>query len=374
MKQEEKQYCFGCGAELQSDNPLESGYVPKEVLDTKKASLCQRCFRLQNYGEEAHIFPASQDFHSIITSAKRKKALIVYVVDFFSYDFSLFEEYREELQGLDIFLVGNKRDILPKSLNDHVLITRIHYYASKYGVSIVDTLLTSASKNYNIDDFKAKIEELRKGKDVYVIGAVSAGKSSLINTLLKNYHNPTNLYITTSPYPGTTLNVIRVPLDMRSAIYDTPGYPVPGSMIEIVDRKCIKDIVPQKEMKPRMYQLMSKQTLLIGGLARFEYVDGPKNNFAVYASTMVTVQRSKLEKSEGAFFALIKHHQIHPCATKFMQKEAFNIEEFELTPGKYEIQIVGYAWIMFEAKEKGLYRVSKPKEVHVHVIQRGKEQ
>ena len=372
MKQEEKQYCFGCGAELQSDNPLESGYVPKEVLDTKKASLCQRCFRLQNYGEEAHIFPASQDFHSIITSAKRKKALIVYVVDFFSYDFSLFEEYREELQGLDIFLVGNKRDILPKSLNDHVLITRIHYYASKYGVSIVDTLLTSASKNYNIDDFKAKIEEL--SKDVYVIGAVSAGKSSLINTLLKNYHNPTNLYITTSPYPGTTLNVIRVPLDMRSAIYDTPGYPVPGSMIEIVDRKCIKDIVPQKEMKPRMYQLMSKQTLLIGGLARFEYVDGPKNNFAVYASTMVTVQRSKLEKSEGAFFALIKHHQIHPCATKFMQKEAFNIEEFELTPGKYEIQIVGYAWIMFEAKEKGLYRVSKPKEVHVHVIQRGKEQ
>lgn len=71
--------------------------------------------------------------------------------------------------------MGNKRDILPKSLNDHVLITRIRYYASKYGVSIVDTLLTSASKNYNIDDFKAKIEELRKGKDVYVIGSVSAG-------------------------------------------------------------------------------------------------------------------------------------------------------------------------------------------------------
>lgn len=180
-------------------------------------------------------------------SAKRKKALIVYVVDFFSYDFSLFEECKEELQGLDIFLVGNKRDILPKSLNDNVLITRIRCYASKYGVSIVDTLLTSASKNYNIDDFKAKIEELRKGKDVYVIGSVSAGKSSLINTLLKNYHNPTNLYITTSPYPGTTLDVIRVPLDMRSAIYDTPGYPVSGSMIEIVDRKCIKDIVPQKK-------------------------------------------------------------------------------------------------------------------------------
>ena len=145
-------------------------------------------------------------------------------------------------------------------------------------------------------------------------------------------------------------------------------------MIEIVDRKCIKDIVPQKEMKPRMYQLMSKQTLLIGGLARFEYVEGPKCNFAVYASTMVSVQRSKLEKSEGAFFALIKHHQIHPCDTKFMQKEAFDMEEFVLEPGKYEIQIVGYAWIMFEVQQKSLYRVSKPKEARVIVIQRGKEQ
>lgn len=57
-----------------------------------------------------------------------------------------------------------------------------------------------------------------------------------------------------------------------------------------------------------------------------------------------------------------------------MQKEAFDMEEFVLEPGKYEIQIVGYAWIMFEVQQKSLYRVSKPKEARVIVIQRGKEQ
>lgn len=50
------------------------------------------------------------------------------------------------------------------------------------------------------------------------------------------------------------------------------------------------------------------------------------------------------------------------------------MEEFVLEPGKYEIQIVGYAWIMFEVQQKSLYRVSKPKEARVIVIQRGKEQ
>lgn len=373
MRQEDKQYCFGCGAELQSTNPLESGYVPEEVLLSKKASLCQRCFRLQNYGEETHIFEASKDFKAILTSAKRKNALIVYVIDFFAYDFSIFETYKEELYGLDIFLVGNKRDILPKSLNDHDLIQRIRRYASHYGVTIVDALLTSASKNYNIDDFKAKIEKLRKGKDAYVIGAVSAGKSSLINTLLKNYQNPTSLFITTSPYPGTTLNVIRVPLDMHSAIFDTPGYPVPGSMIELVSRKCIKAIVPQKEMKPRIYQLMPKQALLIGGLARFEYVDGPKNNFAVYASTLVIVQRSKLERAENAFFSLLKHRQIHPIDEKYTKKEDFDTVERELEAGTYEIQIIGYAWVMFEAVKPGLYRVIKPKDVKVQFFKKEKE-
>lgn len=99
MKQEEKQYCFGCGAELQSERPSESGYVPKEVLDSKKASLCQRCFRLQNYGEEAHIFPASQDFHSILVSAKRKKALIVYVVDFFLTTFHYLKSVRKNFKA-----------------------------------------------------------------------------------------------------------------------------------------------------------------------------------------------------------------------------------------------------------------------------------
>lgn len=38
--------CLGCGVELQDENMLLDGYTVNLEND-----LCQRCFRLKNYGE-----------------------------------------------------------------------------------------------------------------------------------------------------------------------------------------------------------------------------------------------------------------------------------------------------------------------------------
>lgn len=61
MKQEEKQYCFGCGAELQSERPSESGYVPKEVLDSKKL-LCVKDVFAYKTMEKKRIFSSFSRF------------------------------------------------------------------------------------------------------------------------------------------------------------------------------------------------------------------------------------------------------------------------------------------------------------------------
>ena len=75
-----KLYCPGCGALLQNDDPLKSGFVPKK-LEAKSNFLCQRCFRLQHYGEAYEDIHYSNDYQTIISKAKQSDALIVYVVE-----------------------------------------------------------------------------------------------------------------------------------------------------------------------------------------------------------------------------------------------------------------------------------------------------
>ena len=113
---------------------------------------------------------------------------------------------------MDVILVANKRDILPRSVDDEKLKAYVLKRAEDVNINVVDIGVTSASKNYNIDSFMHALMSLRNNGNVYFVGSASAGKSSLINTLLKNYSNETSNFITTSPYPGTTINVIEIPI------------------------------------------------------------------------------------------------------------------------------------------------------------------
>ena len=67
-----------------------------------------------------------------------------------------------------------------------------------------------------------KIEQYRKGRDVYVVGVTNVGKSTLINAIIQEITGDKDI-ITTSRFPGTTLDKIEIPLDDGSYIYDTPG-------------------------------------------------------------------------------------------------------------------------------------------------------
>ncbi len=366
MSIEEKQYCFGCGVELQCNNPDESGYVPEEVYKRRDTSLCRRCFRLQHYHEENETVNVKGDYTKILHRAKRTKSLIVYVIDFFTYSFSFIDEINEAIKGLDIIIVANKRDILPKSLKDERLERNIRRLASEKGLKVVGVILTSASKNYHIDELLRQMEEYRKGRNVYFVGAVSVGKSSLINTLLKNYANETSKMITTSPYPGTTIDVIEVPLDYKSYIYDTPGLPLESSLISKVERKVVIELTPQKEMKSRVYQINDQQSLLFGGMARFDFIKGKRTNFTIYTSNNVQIQRTKLERANTTFYSLIKNRAIKPLSEFLINEEDFEQKEYDLVSGGYEIGISGLGWIHFKSSDIKI-SILVPKGVEISI-------
>lgn len=350
MKKNKQLRCYGCGAIIQSFNPCQNGYVPSEAIRDENHILCQRCFRIQHYRQEENIFPVTSDYLKILEKAGREEALIVYVIDFFTFDFSFVEQINQYLSRLNIIVVVNKRDVLPKSFNDKFLLRHVRDVASLKGLKVVDIILTSAENCYHIDELLEKINKYRQGHSVYMVGSVSSGKSSLINVLLKNYINETKHLITTSPFPGTTLDSIEVPLDNKTYIYDTPGFPIKGSMLDIVKRSLINQIMPQKEMKARIYQLLCKQSLVIGGLCHFDFIDGPKTNFVVYASPGIIIERCKLEKVYKTFFSLMKNRQVKPIDNRYNSEEHFETHEFILEKGKYEICLVGYCWIIVDVE------------------------
>ena len=280
---EDKLYCYGCGQILQSEDETKAGYVPEKILGDKENILCQRCFKLQHYNTNSEIELAVSDYLSILKSIAKEDSLLVYVVDVFNFETSMIHNLTQYLNNQKILVLANKRDLIPSSVKDEKLLNWIKEKLTNHGIkNIFDIIMSSGQTNYNVDLILNKIDELREGKDVYIIGNANVGKSTFINSLLKNYSNETDKFITTSSFPGTTLNVIRIPLDRKSYIYDTPGIIQKDSMLFSVEPRILKYIMPRKEIKPLTYQLKEKQSLLIGGLATFDFVEGKETGFTCY--------------------------------------------------------------------------------------------
>lgn len=63
----------------------------------------------------------------------------------------------------------------------------------------------------------------------------------------------------------------------------------------------MKIIAPQKEIKPKVYQLNAEQTLFLGGLARFDYVQGAKSSFIAYVSNDLNLHRTKTATADAFY-------------------------------------------------------------------------
>lgn len=360
--------CYGCGNTLQSDNESEAGYVPNKVLETRESILCQRCFKLQHYNTNSEVQLIAEEFVSILKNVGKHDALIVYVLDIFAFESSVIENLSTYLNNKQVLILANKRDLIPSSVKDNKLKEWIRSRLKELGISnIIDIVISSGYTNYNTDMILDKIDSLREKRDVYIIGNSNVGKSTFINSLLKNYSNDTENFITTSYFPGTTLNVINIPLDRKSYIYDTPGIITKNSMYYAVEPKILKYILPRKEIKPTTFQLKSNQTLLLGGLSTFSFVNGADTNFTTYFSNFINIVRCKYEKKQLTFNSLLKHKNIHPISSNIKNNEDLKKVTLDIhQSGKIDVVISGFGWISFEAKNQTL-ELEVPKCCNVYV-------
>ena len=262
--------CIGCGAILQDVYPNEEGYT-KDLSN----ELCERCFNIKHYNKYVRV--KDKDYTQIIKEIDLKKDLIILVTDFLNL-------YNLDDLKVDspVILVVTKADLLPRSINKEGLLKRI-----KCKLNVVSKILISSKNNFNLDLLYSEILKYKKTNNVYVIGYTNAGKSTLVNKMLKNYGNIVG-EITTSNLPSTTLDLISNKVNNELTLIDTPGLLDSGSLVLLSSKELLKKITPKKEIRPISYQVKGKQYLLFEDFMRLDLED---TNIICYMSNDIEIRR-----------------------------------------------------------------------------------
>ena len=256
--------CTGCGVTLQNTNSKELGFT-KNIT----SSLCERCFRIINYNEYKEVIKQNSEFIQILKKIDSTKDLVLLVIDLLNIN--------------DKIVILTKRDLLPKSVKDEKLINYI-----KNIKNVKDVVVISSNKNYNFDSLYEKINLYKKSNDVYVVGYTNSGKSSMINKIIYNYSS-NETKITTSLLPNTTVDLIKVKINDSLTLIDTPGILDDGNIINYLDKKEIKKLLPKKEIKPITYQLKKQTTLIIDNILRIDSITD--SHFTIFMSNLFNVER-----------------------------------------------------------------------------------
>lgn len=245
--------CVGCGVVLQDTDKEKLGYTPN-----LKNDYCMRCFRLKNYGEKKDDEVVDEKY--IINKVNKGKGLVFFLVDFLNinkYSLDIFKRV-----NLPKVLVISKSDTLRRDMK----FIKIKKWLNKVYEIKEEVLFISNRNDFKSANIFNYMDKLGF-KTAYIMGITNAGKSTLINSILKK--NNINKEIVISDKPNTTLDFIKLHVE-EYVIYDTPGFDYLSLNYKIIN----------KEIKPVSINITKETTISINGGIDF-YFDKP-NKITLY--------------------------------------------------------------------------------------------
>ena len=362
--------CYNCGAILQSDDPTKEGYINKDTLENAAQNFmfCEKCFEVERFHQTANEPVISDDYLYFLNDAKKKNALIVYVVNAFSFEASFSSTVNKIIQDMDILVVSNKIDLLPKDAKEKDIAEYIAHRFRASGLKITKDQVELASLN---DDETAKhilstIYEMRRGRDVYVIGTQMSGKSTLVRSFLRVYSNMSSGNIITHHYPHTKMQVMEIPLSKKTSLFDAPGMSATNSILNEIDNTTLKSIYLTKAVEPREISLSKGHALFIGGVAIVELVEGKKTKLTMFFHNKIQFKKMSGEHFQERFVQLVNRKLLTPSLTKIKSVHNLDCFEISVTEANYrDIGIQGLGWFTFEANKQTL-RVYVPKGTSIY--------
>lgn len=339
--------CKGCGIELQNSDINAIGYTPKT-----DSEYCQRCFRITHYDDVMISMKQGIDSDLVMTQLSNLDALLLWVVDLYDFEANMIKGMNRHLQGKDIILVACKRDLLPQSVGDEKIAQFIVSRLKEKGILIkgivvCGDLVKNAHMNNNvsIDEVEKAIRLYRGTRDVAVFGMANAGKSTLLNCLLKN------TTLTTSRHPGTTLEMNAIDYEGYT-LYDTPGLTRYDSILTHVDDKILKQVIPTKEIKPKQFQLREDQSLALGGLVRLDLTGCKESVCVCYFAPSLNVHRGKLENANRLWSEHLNDEILSPSLDNNFTK--MKSVESKMVGQKMDVVIHGLGWFCLSGSIKNI--------------------
>ncbi len=264
--------CKGCGATL----TLEKGKIG--FTNNTESELCTRCFNIINYNKYEKVNNI-EDINIIIKEVNNTKDIILFVVDIFN----ISNKLKEIINYLNnnVILCITKYDLID------IEETKILNYIKNMKINRIDTVVISSKNNYNLDKLYNLINQTKKSKNIYLLGYTNTGKSTLINKLIKNYSKK-DYNLTTSILPSTTLDLIKVEINENLTLIDTPGI-ILSNIIDHIDEKEIKKIIPKNKIKPIIYQIKTEQTIMVENIIGIKIK--PYNTVVFYGSDKLEYKR-----------------------------------------------------------------------------------
>ncbi|XP_065098112.1 nitric oxide-associated protein 1 [Paramisgurnus dabryanus] len=271
--------CSGCGALMHCTDPDIPGYLPSEKFkvlaeeNKLKKAICQRCYLINHHQKALNVTMSKEEYKAIVRRIKSETALVLLIVDLLDVPDSIIPDL-PELVGTNkhIVILGNKIDLLPGDAENYLqrIKRQLAAYCASMGIPNKDPKnihLISAKTGYGIENLISTLQSTWKYKgDVYLVGTANAGKSTLFNTLLESDYCKSRASdvihkATISPWPGTTLNLLKFPIIN----------PTPYRMLKRAERLKQTSLLTEEDMNPlelKRIKQFSKQGYLVGHIGR----------------------------------------------------------------------------------------------------------
>lgn len=399
--------------------------------DATENRICQRCYRLTHYGTidpQLRVFtknavavasrlskPVLPDLpNADLTPAKFRKcleqlqstnAVVVYLVDIFDFHGSFIPSLRDIIGSNNpVILAVNKVDLLPRDHKPIRVEAWIRHECRALRMHNIDAVhFISSTKGFGVNVLLADAVRLARKRraNIYVVGAANVGKSSFINQLIRRRKSngqrraeTTQMKLnddtgeevekkkkkkgvdeddalTTSVIPGTTLDVVKIPLGKNINLYDTPGLMVSHQLTNLLDEKDLRAVVPSKAVEKVTYRLSEGKALFIGGLARVEVISGRAFFFTCFFSAQVKIHPGRVEEAEDFTKTHLGQMLTPPSSTEGFERlgewttKSFSVDGDSWKKSSVDIVLSGLGWISVTGPGRVRVRVCLPKEVGV---------
>ena len=360
--------CYHCGAILQCENENEKGYIIPESLHRAtpiQIIYCDRCFETMKAFNNSELEQkVDQEVLKILDDAFATDALIIWVVDLFSFNGTLNSEIAKKVKKLNVVVVGNKRDLFPTNVKDESLVEYLIETFTAYGIKPKSVRLLGATNKIDSKELIDSMNTARKGHDVYMIGNSTSGKTSIINRAMKGFENKTSRQIKTITYPGTSVNVLEIPLSRSSFFYELPGISQTTSAPGKLEKDVVRQIVPKKMVKVITRSMSAGDALMVGSLAAFEVIKGKTANYRFYSAEGVETRKVQSNKLDDYINENNIRRFARPVSERLVSFLDYDMFEYAMENDKkwHDIAIEGLGWLSFIAQGQ-MIRVRLPKGV-----------